>query len=309
MTRVGLALGAGGVVGHAFHDGVLAAIRDVTGWDPRRADVIAGTSAGAVVAATLRAEVAPGPGRSGPDIPGRPTRRGPPRLAAPGALVRLAFQPWHARFGTVTAALLPEGRVPTGPVAEGFRTLYPHGWPARPLFINAVHLDSGRRVTFGRPGAPHTDVATAVAASVAIPGFFAPVTIAGARYVDGGAHSPTNADVLADEGLDIVVVISPMSVAGNPMWPAADLPARRFARFYLGQEVTRLRRGGALVLAIQPHGDDRAVMGLDPMDAGRRARVVDQAYASTTRRLARADAREAVAMLRSTRGAQGPVTG
>ena len=307
--RVGLVLGAGGVVGHAFHDGVLAALRDATGWDPRRADLIVGTSAGSVVAATLRAEVTPGSRRSGPDLPGRPARRGRPGLAAPGALVRLAFQPWQARFGTVAAALLPEGEVPTAVVSDGFHALFPNGWPAQPLFINAVHLDTGRRVTFGRTGAPTTDVATAIAASVAIPGFFAPVTIAGTRYVDGGAHSPTNADVVADEGLDLVVVSSPMSVAGNPMRPAPDLPARRLARFYLGQEVARLRRGGAVVLAVQPHGDDRAVMGLDAMDTGRRARVVEQAYASTTRRLARDDIAEVVAMLRSERGTGGPVTG
>src|SRR4029453_17418931 len=46
-ARVGLVLGAGGVVGHAFHAGVLRALAEVTGWDPRRAEVVVGTSAGA----------------------------------------------------------------------------------------------------------------------------------------------------------------------------------------------------------------------------------------------------------------------
>ena len=32
----------------------------------------------------------------------------------------------------------------------------------------------------------------AVAASCAIPGYFAPVVVDGVRYVDGGAHSTTN---------------------------------------------------------------------------------------------------------------------
>jgi NTE family protein len=44
--RVGLVLGAGGVVGGAFHSAVLAALQETTGWDPRTADVIVGTSAG-----------------------------------------------------------------------------------------------------------------------------------------------------------------------------------------------------------------------------------------------------------------------
>ena len=296
MTRAGLVLGGGGIVGHAYHDGVLRALEDVTGWQPRRADVIVGTSAGAVVAAMLRAELVPTE-RRGPEIPTRPSRRGVPTMAAPGALMRLAFQPWQARFGTVTAALLPEGRVPTGVVADGFRALFPDGWARQPLWINAVRLDTGRRVTFGRPDAPATDVATAVAASVAIPGYFAPVLVDGVRYVDGGAHSPTNADVLVDADVDVVVVSSPMSVAGNAMRPAPDLPARRLARFYLGQEVARLRRGGARVLVFHPHGDDRAVMGLNAMDASRREHVAEQAYTSATRRLRRDDARDIVEQL------------
>ena len=46
MTRVGLVLGAGGATGHAFHAGVLSALAEETGWDPRAADIIVGTSAG-----------------------------------------------------------------------------------------------------------------------------------------------------------------------------------------------------------------------------------------------------------------------
>src|SRR5207302_7220597 len=55
MARIGLVLGAGGSVGHAYHAGVLAGSEEGTGWDPRRAEVIVGTSAGSVVAALLRA--------------------------------------------------------------------------------------------------------------------------------------------------------------------------------------------------------------------------------------------------------------
>jgi predicted acylesterase/phospholipase RssA len=62
MTRIGLVLGAGGAVGHAFHAGVLAGLAEVTGWDARDSEVIVGTSAGSVVGALLRA------GLSGPDL-------------------------------------------------------------------------------------------------------------------------------------------------------------------------------------------------------------------------------------------------
>jgi len=66
-------------------------------------------------------------------------------------------------------------------------------------------------VVFGRPGAPEVPLHRAVAASCAVPGYFAPVHVGRHTYVDGGVHSPTNAAVLRGRGLDLVVVVSPMS--------------------------------------------------------------------------------------------------
>jgi NTE family protein len=328
MPRIGLVLGAGGVVGHAFHAGVLAELAAVTGWDPRDAEVVVGTSAGSVVGALLRAGVSPadiaaratgealspegarlaaradgaGPRRS---IPSRPPRPGGlPRMASPGTFVRAAFPPWPVRPGALAAAALPAGQIPTELVAAGFRPLFATGWPDRALWLCAVRLDTGRRVVFGREGARDgVDVADAVAASCAIPGFFEPVTIGGARYVDGGAHSPTNADLLGGRDLDLVIVSSPMSVAGNRLRPSLDLPARRLSRLYLGQEAARIRRRGTPVLAFQPATADLAAMGLNAMDPARRGPVTLQARESTRRRLERPDVRDRLELLRSARAA------
>src|SRR3954469_10379505 len=49
--RVGLVLGAGGVVGASWLIGALEALQDETGWEPVEAEAIVGTSAGAVVGA------------------------------------------------------------------------------------------------------------------------------------------------------------------------------------------------------------------------------------------------------------------
>ncbi len=322
MPGIGLVLGAGGVVGHAFHAGVLAAVVEATGWDPREADVIVGTSAGSVVGALLRA------GASAPDllarasgdpvsaagqrliarvdaaqrnlspIPARPERSGIPVMSAPAALVRAARQPWKTRPGAIAAAILPEGRIPTELVAAGLRPLFT-GWPDAPLWINAVQLDTGRRVTFGRDTIANVDVADAVAASCAIPAFFAPVVIDGVRYVDGGVHSPTNADLLAGLGLDLVVVSSPMSIAGNGLRVAADQPARRFSRFALGREVARVRRAGTPVLTFQPTAADIGVMGFNAMDESRRAPVARATFESALERIARTDTVDRAAVLRS----------
>jgi len=52
-TRRGIVLGAGGVLGAAWTIGALKALEDHTGFDPRAADVIIGTSAGSVVGSAL----------------------------------------------------------------------------------------------------------------------------------------------------------------------------------------------------------------------------------------------------------------
>ncbi|MBV8952138.1 MAG: patatin-like phospholipase family protein [Actinobacteria bacterium] len=192
---------------------------------------------------------------------------------------------------------MPEGTVPTDGVAAGLRAVLPPGWPDG-LWIVAVRLDNGRRVVFGRDGADDGDVATSAAASCAIPGFFAPVTIDSVRYVDGGAHSPTNADLLAGLDLDLVVVSSPMSVVGRPL--RADLAARRLSRFYLAREAAAIRRRGTPVLTFQPTAADLAVMGFNAMDATRVPRVVKQARASATRRLTRTDVIDRLDVLTAT---------
>ncbi|MDQ1519488.1 MAG: hypothetical protein QOI55_561 [Actinomycetota bacterium] len=319
MTRIGLVLGAGGVVGHAFHAGVLAALEDTVGWDARDAEVVVGTSAGSVVGALLRAgfratdiaaratDTPMSPeadrlaaradhvrGSVGP-IPSRAPRAPVMGMSAPGALLRAAWRPWRVRPGTLAAAMLPAGGVPTELVAAGLRPLF-DGWPQRDFWVNAVRLDDGKRVTFGRD-ILGVDVATAVAASCAIPGFFQPVTVDGTRYVDGGTHSPTNADLVAGLGLDHVVVSSPMSIAGNRLRITADQPMRRVARLTLAREVARVRRRGTRVLVFQPTASEAGVMGLNAMDPGRRAEVTRNARASARRRLDRDDVRELLSVL------------
>ena len=316
--RVGLVLGAGGVAGGAFHSGVLAALAEVTGWDPRRAAVIVGTSAGSITGTSLRAGLsAPdllarsegrplsaqgnavlrrvGPLRSPPPL--RPTRqvRRPAEVAA--ILRRAAARPFAAPPWALLSALMPDGSVSTDIIAEGIAGLFPHGWPDDPLWICAVRQVDGRRVVFGRDSQP--SLHDAVAASCAIPGFFTPVAIDDTAYVDGGVHSPTNADVLADPalGISLVLVSSPMSRSGRALRLGVDQPVRRWCSGLLGAEAVRLRRRGTHVLAFQPTDADAAVMGPNAMDPRRRAAIARQAYESTHRRLEREDTRARLAPL------------
>jgi NTE family protein len=57
--RVGLVLGAGGVVGASWLIGALEALEDETGWSPSDAEAIVGTSAGSVVGALTASGLSP----------------------------------------------------------------------------------------------------------------------------------------------------------------------------------------------------------------------------------------------------------
>jgi NTE family protein len=207
-------------------------------------------------------------------------------------------RPGRVRPGAVLAGLLPAGRISTAVIADGVDALFPGGWPSRPTWICAVRLDTGRLTVFGRDGAPPAGVGEAVAASCAIPGYFSPVVIDGVRYVDGGAHSTTNLASVAREQLDLVVVSAPMARAGTfpgmpPGIPAAiGAVGRELNRLQLGIEARRLRARGTPVIAFSPTLEDRAVMGLNPMDPGRRAPIARQARRSVLARLARPEVQE-----------------
>lgn len=305
-TRVGVVLGAGGVLGHAFHAGVLAALAEATGFDAKDADRLVGTSAGSVVAALLAggmpaadlaatalARPVSAAGRQVASRRGRGTGTAPPepdlsaarfRPAAPALLARTLTRPWRHRPGITAAAALPAGRTAIPGLASWVGAAVGDRWPDR-LWVVAVRLGDGRRVVFGRDGSPATDAVHAVSASCAIPAYYAPVTIAGERYLDGGVHSPTNADVLAGDDLDLVVVVSPMSVAPPDRSLGADLPARLYFAALLARERRKLERAGTPVLVFAPDRADRDVVGLSPMAADRRDAVTRQAYASTLRRL------------------------
>jgi NTE family protein len=169
----------------------------------------------------------------------------------------------------LATSLLPTGRRSTDFLVSGLASRHGAAWPDRPLYIVAARRRDGRRVVFGRDGAPRTDVAHAVAASCAIPGYFHPVEIEGEMYVDGGVHSPTNADVLDDWPLDVMLVSSPMSVDVGAARPTLDLPMRLACHRYVRQETARQRRRGATVVAIEPGGELLSVMGLNPLRGAR----------------------------------------
>jgi NTE family protein len=289
---VGLVLGAGGVVGAAYHAGVLAALA-AAGFDGRDADVIVGATLRTGLSpadhfaracdepiseegvALLSAVGAPSP------IPTRRVQVGRLPLPANASLVL----PWRLlRPSVALAGLLPAGNVDVRVVGDRLRALHPT-WPTRPLWICTVRLRDGKLVVLGRDARPKVDVATAVEASSAIPAFFTPVVIDDERHVDGGVHSPTNADLLTrpPSPLRHVIVVSPMSATPRalrlPTFTVRPLFARRLRR-----EVHALQQAGLRVHTFQPTPADITVMGVNAMDFTRRGEVARVARASAAAR-------------------------
>jgi NTE family protein len=280
---VTLVLGAGGPVGRAYHAGVLRALADACGWDARAAELILGTSAGAQVAALLRGGVTAADlyarvtGDGWPDA--LPNGDGAPRWpASPLYLRRLLRRPWLFRPGRLIAAALPEGRADNRPLGTLFDELHGADWPAQPLWIPAVHLDTGAPVIFGRADAPAIDVGTAVRCSSAVPWLRRPVVVAGERYVDGGIASATHALAIAEPGRPTLALVSS--------------PLSRFAlqRLLLRAELGALARRGIRAFTFEPDREVAAAIGYNPMDPRRAPRVLELAYRTTLTRLRHRDA-------------------
>jgi NTE family protein len=314
MVSVALVLGGGGIAGAAWHGAVLAALHEV-GWDARRADLVIGTSAGSNVAAVLRLGVPPGDLVAGalgrplsPEGAAHAARAGGPmdlpapklglaRPVAPRLALRALRRPWRFNPLLAMAGLLPTGRVPTAVLGDRIRATHDDPWPDRPTWICAVRMPEGSRAVFGRD-IDDADLATAVEASSAIPGYFAPVEHGGATYVDGGVHSPTNADLAAGLGFDIVVISSPMSGTRAAL-RAGWTGARPLHRATLAREVRTLRRDGTRVLVLQPGPEVVAAVGPSSMDPARRRRIAEVAHASVQAHLASPLVADRLDLLRS----------
>jgi NTE family protein len=156
-----------------------------------------------------------------------------------------------------------------------------------------VDYESGRRVAFGRAGAPEVSLPDAVIASCSIPGWYEPKTIGGRRYVDGGVRSSTSIDLLTRAQLDHVYVLAPMASyeTDRPRHPSARLErlVRRMLTAALTLEVRRVRASGARVTVLTPGPDDLTAMGANLMDPGRRQRVLETSLVTSAAALGAAE--------------------
>jgi len=241
--RIGLALGGGAARGFA-HIGVIQVLEEA-GIKP---DLVAGTSAGSLVAA-LHAS-----GRNG------------------SQLQRMAETMDEATFTDWTLPLFSRGMLRGDALARyvqqqvGGRRIEDLFMP---LGILATDLQSGQGVLFERG-----DVATAVRASSAVPALFQPVRISGRDYVDGGLVAPVPVRQARQMGAELVIAVD------ISQQPEANAPGDVFQILLqtfsiMSKSINTLELRGADLVVVRP-----ALNGVSGADFAARHRAIQAGRAA-----------------------------
>jgi NTE family protein len=195
--RIGLALGGGAARGFA-HIGVIQVLEE----NDIRPDLVAGTSAGSLVAALYAS------GKSGPEMASLAL------TMDEGAITDWSYPARGLIRGEALARYVREQT--GGRAIEQFKL---------PLGIVATDLDSGAPVLFQRG-----DTGLAVRASSAVPAVFQPVRIGSREYVDGGLVSPVPVRFARQMGAELVIAVDISSAPdGNPTGDVMKMLLQTFA--------------------------------------------------------------------------------
>lgn len=233
--RYALALGGGGVLGGMYEVGALAALEERLNGGGRAFDVIVGCSAGSVVASLIANGIRaseiyrvldqdlddPLNFRRGAVFSPDSFRRAAGRFgrmvwafgknamtgyrgSVPDMLARAERDLPAGFFSLAALEHFMQAAFASRGVSNSFAAL------GTSLLIPAVDLDHAERVVFGQGALRDVPISQAIAASSAIPGFFEPYSINGRDYVDGGVGFSGHADLAAEAGADVVLLVHPL---------------------------------------------------------------------------------------------------
>ncbi|MGP3751007.1 patatin-like phospholipase family protein [Streptomyces sp. IBSNAI001] len=259
MADTALVLGAGGVTGTAWETGILHGLAKA-GVDLSTADLIVGSSAGAIVGAQLASGLVAIGDLYERQLADPENERSAAGRLGPVAVLRYARAMLSSRtpeeYGRKLGALARDSRPGVNAAGrhESIASRLPSPeWPERHLVITAVDAVTGALHTFDRTGT--VALTDAVTASCAVPVVWPVVSAGGGSWIDGGVHSPANAQLAS--GYERVVVIAP-TASGNkvivsPRAQAAELEA-----------------AGARVEVITPDAATRKAIGRNSLEPARR---------------------------------------
>ena len=239
-----------------------------------------------------------------------------PGLVA-GALADTVRQP--RTYGLVATLIerlsraVPVGMFDNRPLREFLERLFAlHGRTddfrelANELIVVAADLDAGETVRFGEGDLADVPMSLAIQASTALPGLYPPVEIDGRHFVDGVLHKTVHASVALDRGAELVLCINPIvpvdtvrSVEegvmrrgklvdrGFPTVMSQTLRTLIHSRLGTGLAAYRERYDDADVVLFEPTRDDYTMFFVNVFSFAERKTVMEHAYASTLRQIAR----------------------
>jgi len=253
-----LVLGGGGIFFIAWQVGYLNGLRQ-RGVDLTNAEIVVGTSAGALVASIVTAgklasfsrEVGVLAKLAGVLVPGATRRPSQERAltlfseaadADPDTVRSIGFAALAAH-GESAAKFRNTVGLALGPGSAK--------WPAPALRIVTVDAYSGERLVV--TGDAGVSAARAAAASASVPGLFEPQPVLDRRCMDGGVRgSGTHSDIVAGAGRAVVLALN----ASMPQETARmTVPVGSFAR-----EMQALAHAGTKVLVHGPRAVDPATL-------------------------------------------------
>jgi NTE family protein len=266
-----LILGGGGPIGEAWESGIIVGLAD-KGVELSKADRIIGTSAGSIVGARLALRLpqaqfiadalAPADDAPPRESPGR--KSSPPDLSFLGAKLeemgtgKRPRQTIEAEIGKWAQRVHPV--VSEAEFVASYQRRFPQSaWPHHTYECVSVDAADGSMRIWNESS--EVPLAMAVAASCALPGVFAPVTIDGHRYMDGGVRSVTNADLA--RGCETALILAPTASLEDPIAKAFTQP--------LEGEIRSLRDGGCTVELIAPDAASLKAFGPSIGDEHHRA--------------------------------------
>ena len=255
--RIGLALGGGAARGFA-HIGVIQVLEE----SGVRVDLVAGTSAGSLVAALYAS------GKDGKEL-----------AATAVAMDESTFADW-----SFPGRGLIRGEALARYVREQTRSRSIEQMTV-PLGIVATDLDSGAAILFQRG-----DTGMAVRASSAVPAVFQPVRIGQREYVDGGLVSPVPVRFARQMGAELVVAVDISATPeGNATGDAMKMLLQTFS--IMGRSINFFELRDADIV-IRP-----ALTGMSGADFASRQRAIQAGRDATKAVLPALQARIAALML------------
>lgn len=316
-AKVAVCLPGGGAAGAMFQIGALAALEDaLEGLDVSRFDLYVGSSGGASVAAALagglpiqriyRAFLDPADAYFGLErkhllrIDFGEWRRTVPAVIAAfsegaGAFMRGGAPPSAALWEQLDrlADALPAGLFSL----EGYerfleeffiRRGVPNSFFAmpRPLRILAHDLESAELRLFGAGDAAEVPVTRACIASMAIPPFFSPVRIGERHYLNPGGGQIVHADVAANEGADVLVVVNPLvplraergALRDRGLLTIINQAIRIGSHRSIHDQCRAAEAQGKAVLSIEPEPAEALLFFGNPASFDVRRRILEYAY-------------------------------